>query len=75
MDQSIHAVDIMRWLMGEVDTVTSYAGIHNHNIDTEDLPLSVISSPKRRLSRLSSTTCALPLAFRPIYSFTLWRVN
>ena len=37
MNQAVHTVDLMQWLMGEVDDVTSVMGIYNHDIDTEDL--------------------------------------
>lgn len=60
MNQAVHTVDIMQWLMGEVDTVTSYAGIHNHNIDTEDLTASIIKFKSGAVATFVSTTCAYP---------------
>jgi len=60
MNQAIHTVDIMQWLMGEVDTVTSYAGIHNHNIETEDLTASIIKFKSGAVATFVSTTCAYP---------------
>jgi UDP-N-acetyl-2-amino-2-deoxyglucuronate dehydrogenase len=60
MNQAVHTVDIMQWLMGEVDTVTSYAGIHNHHIDTEDLTASIIKFKSGAVATFVSTTCAYP---------------
>jgi Predicted dehydrogenases and related proteins len=60
MNQAVHTVDLMQWLMGEVDTVTSYAGIHNHRIDTEDLTVSIVKFKSGAVASLTSTTCAYP---------------
>ncbi len=60
MNQAVHTVDIMQWLMGEVDTVTSQTGIYNHNIDTEDLTASIIKFKSGAVATFVSTTCAYP---------------
>ena len=43
MNQSVHTVDLMQWLMGEVASVTSHMGIYNHDIKTEDTTASLIT--------------------------------
>ena len=36
MDMAIHTVDILRWLFGEVESVSSFNGTHTHGYDVED---------------------------------------
>ena len=60
MNQAVHTVDLMQWLMGDVDTVTSCDGIYNHNIDTEDLTASIIKFKSGAVATFVSTTCAYP---------------
>lgn len=60
MNQAIHTVDIMRWLMGEVESVSSQMGIFDHKIETEDLTASVIRFKSGAVATFVSTTCAYP---------------
>ena len=60
MNQAIHTVDLMTWLMGEVESVTSTAGIYNHKIDTEDLTASLVKFKSGATATFVSTTCAYP---------------
>lgn len=60
MNQAVHTVDIMRWLMGDVESVTSTMGIYEHKIDTEDLTASLIKFKSGAIATFVSTTCAYP---------------
>ena len=60
MNQSIHTVDLMQWLMGDVVSVTSTMSIANHRIDTEDLTASLIRFAGGATATFVSTTCAYP---------------
>ena len=60
MNQAVHTVDLMRWLMGDVESVTSTMGIYNHNIKTEDLTASLIKFKNGATATFVSTTCAYP---------------
>ena len=60
MNQSVHTVDLMRWLMGEVESVCSHMGIFDHDIDTEDATASVIKFKSGAMATFVSTTCAYP---------------
>lgn len=60
MNQAVHTVDLMRWLMGNPVSVTSHAGIVNHKIDTEDLTASLIKFESGAVATFVSTTCAYP---------------
>lgn len=60
MNQAIHTVDLMQWLMGEVESVTSTMAIYNHNIKTEDLTASLVKFKSGATATFVSTTCAYP---------------
>ena len=60
MNQAIHTVDLMRWLMGDVESVTSTMGIYNHDIETEDLTASLVKFKNGATATFVSTTCAYP---------------
>lgn len=60
MNQAVHTVDLMQWLMGEVESVHSTMGIYNHDIETEDLTASVITFKSGAAATFVSTTCAYP---------------
>ena len=60
MNQSVHTVDLMQWLMGEVESVTSHMGIYNHDIQTEDTTASLIKFKSGAVATFVSTTCAYP---------------
>ena len=60
MNQAVHTVDLMQWLMGDVEFVTSHAGIYNHEIKTEDTTASLIKFKSGAVATFVSTTCAYP---------------
>ena len=60
INQAIHTVDIMQWLMGDVESVTSTMNIYNHEIDTEDFTASLIKFKSGASATFVSTTCAYP---------------
>ncbi|MBO7148280.1 MAG: Gfo/Idh/MocA family oxidoreductase [Clostridia bacterium] len=60
MNQAVHTVDLMQWLMGDVESVSSKMGIYGHDIETEDLTTSVVSFKNGACATFVSTTCAYP---------------
>ncbi len=60
MNQAVHTVDLMQWLMGDVESVTSSMGIYNHRIDTEDMTASLVRFKSGATATFVSTTCAYP---------------
>lgn len=60
MNQAVHTVDLMQWLMGDVASVHSVMGIYNHDIETEDMTASVITFKSGAVATFVSTTCAYP---------------
>ncbi len=60
MNQAVHTVDLMQWLMGEVESVSSHMGIYNHKISTEDTTASLVRFKSGACATFVSTTCAYP---------------
>lgn len=61
MNQAVHTVDLMQWLMNsDVESVTSHTAIYNHKIDTEDFTASLIKFKSGAVATFISTTCAYP---------------
>ena len=60
MNQAVHTVDLMHWLMGDIESVTSTMSINNHKIQTEDLTASLIKFKSGATATFVSTTCAYP---------------
>ncbi|MBQ8357295.1 MAG: Gfo/Idh/MocA family oxidoreductase [Clostridia bacterium] len=60
INQASHTVDLMQWLMGDVESVSSSMKIANHNIKTEDTTVSTVRFKSGALATFVSTTCAYP---------------
>jgi len=60
MNQSVHTVDLMQWMMGDVESVQGHYTIANHNITSEDLTASVIKFKNGAMATFVSTTCCNP---------------
>lgn len=56
MNQTIHAVDQMRWLMGEVESVTARTGTFTTEIETEDTAVALVTFLSGALGVLVGTT-------------------
>ncbi|MCL2508714.1 MAG: Gfo/Idh/MocA family oxidoreductase [Oscillospiraceae bacterium] len=60
MNQAVHTVDLMQWLMGDVESVTSQMGVYSHDIETEDMTASLIKFKSGAVATFVSMTCAYP---------------
>jgi len=60
MNQAVHTVDLMQWLMGDALSVTSVMGIFGHNIKTEDLTVSIVKFKSGAVANFISSTCCYP---------------
>ena len=60
INQSIHTLDLMLGLLGEVEYVYSEKDIIAHNIETEDLTVTFIKFKSGARATLTTTTCAYP---------------
>ncbi|BCL81482.1 oxidoreductase [Ktedonobacteria bacterium brp13] len=60
MNQSIHAIDILQWLMGRVKTIKAYTDTLVHDMETEDVAVAVLRFESGALGTISATTGAYP---------------
>lgn len=58
MNQAVHTVDLMQWLMGDVESITSQMDKYNHVIETEDFTSSIIKFKSGARAIFISTTCS-----------------
>ncbi|MFL5625648.1 MAG: Gfo/Idh/MocA family protein [Ktedonobacteraceae bacterium] len=60
MNQSIHSIDILQWMMGPVRSVFAYTDTLAHHIDTEDVAVAVLRFANGALGTIAATTAAYP---------------
>lgn len=67
MNQGIHAVDLLQWLMGPVKTVSAFASnIKHKNIEVEDTIVAALKFANGALGTIECTTAAFPGALKRI---------
>ncbi|MCJ8328631.1 MAG: Gfo/Idh/MocA family oxidoreductase, partial [Lentisphaeria bacterium] len=67
MNQSIHAVDSLIWLMGDVDSIMAYTDCLAHdNIEVEDTAVACLRFKNGALGLISGTTSIYPGHFRRV---------
>ena len=60
MNQGVHTVDLLQWLVGRVRSVMGAFGVYAHEIEAEDTSVAVLKFENGALGTLSTTTCAYP---------------
>jgi predicted dehydrogenase len=60
MNQGIHTLDLLQYLMGNVQQVFSYAGTQLHSIETEDTLVACIKFQNQALATYEATTVSFP---------------
>ncbi|MEO8956948.1 MAG: Gfo/Idh/MocA family oxidoreductase [Ktedonobacteraceae bacterium] len=60
MNQSIHAIDLLQWLMGPVHSLYAYTDRLAHRIETEDVAVAVLRFANGALGTIAATTGAYP---------------
>ena len=60
MNQGIHSVDLLQWLMGPVRSVYAGTGTLVHHMETEDVAVAVLRFANGALGTLAATTGAYP---------------
>jgi predicted dehydrogenase len=67
MNQSIHAIDTLQWLLGPVDSVTAQTAVLAHkNIEVEDTAVATVSFRSGALAVIVGTTSIYPGFLRRI---------
>jgi UDP-N-acetyl-2-amino-2-deoxyglucuronate dehydrogenase len=65
MNQSIHMVDMLLYLMGPVDCLSAFSSRQGHpQIETEDTALSILQFQNKTLGFIYGTTASYPGQFR-----------
>lgn len=60
MNQSIHSIDLLQWLMGPVRSLHAYTGTLAHRMETEDVAVAVLRFESGALGTIAATTGAYP---------------
>src|SRR5699024_7444949 len=60
MNQGIHSIDLMLWLIGSVKTVYGKAVTRTHDMEAEDLGMALITFENDAIGTLVSTTSFQP---------------
>ena len=61
INQAIHSIDLLQWLMGEVVEVTAYTGLLAHErIEVEDTAVAILRFEGGALGTILATTAAFP---------------
>ena len=56
MNQSIHSIDLLQWLMGPVHSVYAYTDTLAHRMETEDVAVAVLRFANGALGTIAATT-------------------
>lgn len=60
MNQSIHSIDLLQWLMGPVKSISAYTDTLVHHMETEDVAVAVLRFASGALGTIAATTGAYP---------------
>jgi predicted dehydrogenase len=61
INQAIHSIDLLQWLMGRVVEVTAYTGLLAHErIEVEDTAVAILKFENGALGTITATTAAYP---------------
>jgi UDP-N-acetyl-2-amino-2-deoxyglucuronate dehydrogenase len=61
INQAIHSIDLLQWLMGQVVEVTAYTGLIAHErIEVEDTAVAILKFANGALGTIVATTAAYP---------------
>jgi predicted dehydrogenase len=61
MNQAIHSVDLLTWLMGPVESISAHTGLLAHkNIEVEDVAVANVRFTNGALGVIEATTAAFP---------------
>jgi UDP-N-acetyl-2-amino-2-deoxyglucuronate dehydrogenase len=61
INQAVHSIDLLQWLMGRVVEVTAYTGLLAHErIEVEDTAVAILKFENGALGTITATTAAYP---------------
>ncbi|MBW4437760.1 MAG: Gfo/Idh/MocA family oxidoreductase [Pleurocapsa minor GSE-CHR-MK-17-07R] len=60
MNQSIHHIDALQWLMGDVDSVFAYTATLAHTMEAEDIGVAVVRFKSGAVATIEGSTVTYP---------------
>lgn len=60
MNQAIHTIDLLQWMMGPVDEVFGYVDARSHNIEVEDIGIATLKFQSGALGVIEGSTALYP---------------
>lgn len=60
MNQGIHVIDLLQWIMGDVREVSAYARTLRHSIEVEDTAVAIVSYASGAVGVIEGTTSVYP---------------
>ena len=60
MNQGVHTVDLLQWIVGPVEAVSGMFGVFGHGIEAEDQSAALLRFGNGALGTLYTTTCCYP---------------
>ncbi len=60
MNQSIHSIDLLQWLMGPVKSIYAYTDTLVHRMETEDAAVAILRFVNGAIGTIAATTGAYP---------------
>jgi len=60
MNQSIHSIDLLQWLMGPVKSLYAYTNTLAHRMETEDVGVAILRFANGAVGTIAATTGAYP---------------
>lgn len=56
MNQSVHAIDLLQWLLGPVESLSAYTNTLTHDIETEDVACAAVRFANGAMGAIQGTT-------------------
>lgn len=66
INQAIHTVDLLQWLMGDVDTIYGQTGTFTHNLECEDNAVATLRYKNGAIGVIQASTSVQPSQSRKI---------
>ncbi|GAA3413820.1 Gfo/Idh/MocA family protein [Paenibacillus hodogayensis] len=60
MNQAIHTIDLLQWMMGPVQSVIGHTQVSTHQIETEDTGVALLKFANGACGTIAGTTSAYP---------------
>ena len=66
MNQAIHMVDLLQYLMGPIDSLHAYTATLGHNIEAEDTATAILRFKNKALGAIYGSTASFPGQLRSV---------